>query len=302
MAIVTESGPLPGKLPVSKDLDFYSKSERLFEKRNENISATEAVALNDESIKFINTFTVEHTINNERRDHHRTYFDQVEGNGTKEIVVIGNSLARDLYFGVRSRMRNVYKRLTLFYISGILPFQNNTRRNTSPKDFTDFVKNMNCTIDILVTGQAYKAVTVPPDDDYIRSQMLGDLQNYYDQLAGLDVKLLVIPYAEHVIDFTIEKYNQAVLLGTQRQLNYKHTQVHSLHTEAINKVIDKIKCKNCVKIDFYNSLCDPVEDHCYVGQENGLAIYRDKAHTTIFGSIYFADALSDRLKLSGVVE
>jgi hypothetical protein len=58
----------------------------------------------------------------------------LQGNGTKNIVLLGNSHARALHAGVAYHFRHIYKSLTMFQREYCMPFYSDHAHENAARD------------------------------------------------------------------------------------------------------------------------------------------------------------------------
>ncbi|CAD5219267.1 unnamed protein product [Bursaphelenchus xylophilus] len=73
-----------------------------------------------------------------------------KGTGTKEIVIIGNSFARDLFYGVWPLMKHNFKRLSMYCLSCAIPYAIDKQTGQRRHDFIGLIKRWDRPIDILI--------------------------------------------------------------------------------------------------------------------------------------------------------
>ncbi|CAD5219271.1 unnamed protein product [Bursaphelenchus xylophilus] len=145
-------------------------------------------------------------------------YHQIEGSGNLEIVLIGNSLAGDLYFGMWAKMRNRFKRLTLYFSAGILPFRADEEGDHSA-DFLDFLSNFDRPIDLLIVRNAHNRVRY--EQSYVQNKMTKDMNLFYSNLNTLGPKNIVLGMAEYESFFHYQQFQQTYLKnGDFSDLNY----------------------------------------------------------------------------------
>ncbi|CAD5232776.1 unnamed protein product [Bursaphelenchus xylophilus] len=231
---------------------------------------------------------------------------QVEGTGDKEIAIVGNSFARDLFFGVWPQMKHMYKRLSMYCVPCVIPFYVNPETNETDWDFIGLIERWDRPIDILIIRHTYyqlhakpKAVGCPiPAPDYVEKHMLNQMQAFYDRVSKR-AKLVVIGYSEHESELEPQKLPKVLDENRVHEVNFNYTLNRQIAAK-VNKVVQSVKCDNCIKVDFMKALCDFVTDTCYAATMHGIMVWLDYIHVTIYGAILETDVLIDELNKHGI--
>uniref|UniRef100_A0A1I7RQE1 SGNH domain-containing protein n=2 Tax=Bursaphelenchus xylophilus TaxID=6326 RepID=A0A1I7RQE1_BURXY len=225
---------------------------------------------------------------------------QVEGTGDLEVLLIGNSIIADLYYGLWPRFRSHYKRLTLVLTAATVPFQQDYEGDHS-RHFLNIVKNFGRPIDLLVIR--YATHRIVDDKNYIKNHMRTDMQYFFDQLSLLPVKKIITGYTEYKAN---RDYNAEILQKAQRanedtskfNFSYKKARERNL---PLDKVISTLKCDKCSIYDFSRTFCNSITDKCNAVLENGVMIYWDYMHVSAFGSFFMADDFISYLRRINVI-
>ncbi|CAD5219299.1 unnamed protein product [Bursaphelenchus xylophilus] len=225
---------------------------------------------------------------------------QVEGTGDLEVLLIGNSISSDLYYGLWPRFRSHYKRLTLVYTAATVPFQQDFDGDHS-RHFLNIVKNFGRPIDLLVIR--YATHRIVDDKNYIENQMRTDMQYFFDQLSLLPVKKIITGYTEYKADrdYTVEMLQKAQRANedtSKFNFSYKKARERNL---PLDKVMSTLKCDKCSIYDFSRTFCNSITDKCSVVLENGVIIYWDYMHVSAFGSFFMADDFISYLRRINVI-
>ncbi|CAD5232777.1 unnamed protein product [Bursaphelenchus xylophilus] len=231
---------------------------------------------------------------------------QVEGTGDKEIVIVGNSFARDLFFGVWPQMKHMYKRLSMYCISCVIPFYVNPTTNKTDWDFIGLIERWDRPIDVLIVRHTYYQLHTKPKNvgcaipapNYVETDMLNQMQAFYDRISKR-AKLVVIGYSEHESELQVQKLTKALAENRVHEVNFNYTLNRQIAAK-VNKVIQTVKCDNCIKVDYMKGLCDYVTDTCYAATLQGIMVWLDYIHVTIYGAILEADVLVDELNKHGI--
>ncbi|CAD5213653.1 unnamed protein product [Bursaphelenchus okinawaensis] len=163
----------------------------------------------------------------------------------------------------------------------------------------DAIRNATEPIDVLVVrfSYAYVLEQIPPNYD----KALQNLQTFVGNVQEIaNPKHLVISYNEYQKADLFEKVVRDVLKNSTESFEYDFRPLNS-DSIFMNQVVSKIKCKNCIKVNFAEPLCNYITNKCMYALPNGLAIYRDFIHTTAFGSLYLADVLENQLKINNII-
>ncbi|CAD5220939.1 unnamed protein product [Bursaphelenchus okinawaensis] len=196
-------------------------------------------------------------------------------------------------------MRHVYKTATLFYIPTAIPFYRDWDKEIHPSMFYDAIENIRkmLPIDILIIKNSYVQLLKKPR--YIQHFMLDEMQKFYDNVTS-KAKHIVMSYSDYHRSVHFEKFNRDVQHNNTRNpyCDYKKAKAN---VQKLDKIIDKIKCKNCIKVNFNHATCDYVINKCINALPNGIALFRDIFHTTFFGNLLHAEFLEDELKLHNIL-
>uniref|UniRef100_A0A1I7RQB7 SGNH domain-containing protein n=1 Tax=Bursaphelenchus xylophilus TaxID=6326 RepID=A0A1I7RQB7_BURXY len=139
------------------------------------------------------------------------YVCMEEGEGTKEVVLIGNSLARDLFFGMKDQWRHLYRRLTLIAHPRDIPFQHLDGRN---EEILDILRSWERPIQILIVQHSYKKDRITPE--YIANAMQQEMQQFYDQLDGIVEETVLFGYPENFAEMN----SQTLFMVFENHLPY----------------------------------------------------------------------------------
>uniref|UniRef100_A0A1I7SGE9 Acyl_transf_3 domain-containing protein n=1 Tax=Bursaphelenchus xylophilus TaxID=6326 RepID=A0A1I7SGE9_BURXY len=143
--------------PFAKQLDFANQTRAFFHSpAKPNMTEAELLAFNEESGPY---FSLElgkkfqnakgrFSLSNEYWE--GKYYGSFEGDGNKNILIIGNSISRDVFYGLLGEWKDVYKRLTLYFVNTVVPFQNVPGSDTPKHDFLGFLDQFEHPIDILI--------------------------------------------------------------------------------------------------------------------------------------------------------
>ncbi|CAD5224707.1 unnamed protein product [Bursaphelenchus xylophilus] len=227
-----------------------------------------------------------------------------EGSGDKEILVIGNSLAQDIYMGIEAKMKQIYKRVTLYALSCAIPL---FQAATSESHFMTTIKTWDRPIDILVVRHSYYQIGGKPtinvcsalSENYLEKQFLKDAQAFYGNVSKM-AKTVVISFSEYETGFDTHKFNKALAADNLSGLNLNYTQ-HRKLAAKYDDVITAVDCSNCIKVDFMSGFCSYITDICQVVSEQKLPFLVDNIHQSPFGDFVMADLLSDELERHGVL-
>ncbi|CAD5219217.1 unnamed protein product [Bursaphelenchus xylophilus] len=225
------------------------------------------------------------------------WYGSFEGNGTKNILIIGNSISRDVFYGMVDEWRDVYKRLTTYYVNRVVPFQNVPGTDAPKHDFLGFLEQFEHPIDILIVRNTY--YTLKPD--YIQGPMFKEMQNFYSKLNKYAKQAVIMDSAEMTSQLDVEKYKKIVADKQSPDiLNLSYKELRK-SKQMLNQVISSVKCPKCIQVDLTRAFCDHFVDTCYVVEPNGLLLFRDSVHASYLGCLHLGRHLREELQLRRAV-
>ncbi|CAD5224709.1 unnamed protein product [Bursaphelenchus xylophilus] len=290
-------------------VDTVKKDLLLYESRNLNLTNDEAAILQAEADILKDYFRNECIFELDKKYGFKRFAAvdmacESEGSGGKEILVIGNSLAQDIYMGIEAKMKHIYKRVTLYALACAIPFFGAA---TSENHFVTTIKTWGRPIDILVVRHSYYQIGGKPSinlcpplpEDYLKTQFLKDAQAFYGNVSKI-AKTVVISFSEYETGFNTQKFNKALAANNLSGLNLNYTQ-HRKLAAKYDDVIKAVNCSNCIKVDFMSGFCSHITDICQVVSERKLPFLVDDIHQSPFGDFVMADVLTDELERHGVL-
>ncbi|CAD5219233.1 unnamed protein product [Bursaphelenchus xylophilus] len=272
--------------------EFITYSMREFDNRqNLRLTRDELIELNEKISDFSFYFSKNNRLHNRTMTTRPKVLHQVEGTGELEILITGNSVAGDLYFGVWGRLKHRFRRLTLYFATGITPFFKDEDGNHAA-DFVDFIANFDRPIDVVVFRYTHNRVR--GNHKYVENMMRMDAQNLFQKVSNLSPKQIIIATAEYEANFSHQKFAKSLQSKADNmtfdEFNFSLKEIEQRNLE-LDKATMGIDCEKCHFVDLYRRLCDPTEDKCMAVDKHGFANYKDGHHSTMFGSFHFAHEL-----------
>ncbi|KAI6190326.1 Odr-3 [Aphelenchoides bicaudatus] len=236
-----------------------------------------------------------------------SYTCHTKGNGTKNIVLIGNSHIVHNFPGIWYLFRNVYKTLTLFARNSCIPA---SRKFQQPAR-TDKVKD-ECVrllyetvqalqqwrepVDIVIALYALIEAPDPPiAEDIKHDEFLNELQNFYSALGEIPREALIM--YENFPLFTQVPINEvSARLRSGKPLDTIGDSKKALMDKipTLRMRSEHIKCDKCIKMKFIDNWCHEENDFCNSVEKQGLIYFADTHHPSVFGSFYNARKMLER--------
>ncbi|CAD5208096.1 unnamed protein product [Bursaphelenchus xylophilus] len=281
---------------------FEDRVIKLYENRgNTNLTTTEALDFNMEMRDYVQTnFS---TCRNQSQVmptdvkldwKYFSYWCHKRGNGKKEILLLGNSISRDLYFGVQKYFADVFDHLTFFGTSGCtsfgLEFESEECRLYA-KQLIPIIKKWHRPVDIVIVQQSYLKLW---KRNYTKSDIIQQsMQHFYDELSSVVNDVIFMNSAEFFEYHRFQKMQKSILNNedlSQYQIKYGYGR--SLYGDTQRR-IDAIKCEKCRKIDYSEQYCDKIKDSCTIIHDNKILQHHDGRHSTMYGSLLLAEKLRE---------
>ncbi|CAD5219225.1 unnamed protein product [Bursaphelenchus xylophilus] len=298
IAAVTLSAPRAIQRKENISLENYEEiildTMRAFDNRqNLEMTKDELVQFNKRIYDFAHDFSRKERTNG-------TINHQVEGNGNLEIVVVGNSISRELYFGIWGRLKNKFKRLTLYFKGGMTPFHAD-KDGDHPTAFLGMLASFDRPIDILVVRHTYHRLR--SHKEYIENDMKNEMEKFYGRISSMPIKNIVISLTEYESSFNHQQFIRTLETSDLKALekfNFPLTKTENANL-LLDKTIMSINCPKCHFVDTFRRLCDPTRDRCVAVDERGVANYNDGHHATLFGSFHIVDEFIVSLERAGIL-
>jgi hypothetical protein len=241
-----------------------------------------------------------------------------KGNGTKNVLLIGNSHARAIYFGVKHKLSHIYNKLTLvatryclpFYESNmdeILAVRPNLRLCPSCRKFAfqcvdygrsmiDALNQWKEPIDIIISVFAHH-LRINPSFDVKNDAYLQEMQSYFTKLSNIAREVVLIPDIQMYwpIAPTTQHIQQRLHFDRDLELFEVTPNERSKFLDNIKRRSDMIECPKCVRVNWTEAWCRPGEN-CKMLDSRNLSYFRDTNHVNIYGSMIYGQMLSDILK------
>ncbi|KAI6174826.1 hypothetical protein M3Y97_00964500 [Aphelenchoides bicaudatus] len=233
------------------------------------------------------------------------YFTKVchtQGSGTKNIVLVGNSHARAMYYGIEHAFHGLYKTLTLLALHQCTFIQLQKMKKTYSKeryngckilnrDIVKMFKMWNYPIDIIIIGHAFPIADDPEFDleDLKDDVEYHQLQKLHTGLSGVAREVVFTPVSH--FDSGIRSHMQTL----QREIMYNQnlklfrtpiSYVRSVWPNAQQR-IRHINCTNCILMDWVDLYCDKKTGFCdSIDFERKLSFFFDSNHHNAYGSLH----------------
>ncbi|KAI6173121.1 Acyltransferase [Aphelenchoides besseyi] len=205
-----------------------------------------------------------------------------QGKGAKNIVLIGNSHAKAIYFGVIG--------------------QSQKKRYLSPLFVDDMVKMLKAfkhPIDIIIVGNAYLLPYDPPINmrNLSLDPLYMEIQKRYTELAEIARDVVFVPRGHFDTGIsnhlqTLQKrilYNQDLsMFRTPVWFNRQGFLVN------LKKRVDLLNCSKCVVINWEDLWCNKTEGRCdTIDQFRRLSYFYDTNHHNAYGALHVGNFIRD---------
>ncbi|CAD5233109.1 unnamed protein product [Bursaphelenchus xylophilus] len=222
-----------------------------------------------------------------------------KGNGSKEIVIFGNSLARDLLFGVKTMFHNIAGNITVMAAGHCSPYMAKFAKETVfcgemciqrcfefEDQILDILENWPRKIDIIIVQHSYgefKGIKYTEQDELQRG-----MQKFYTALDNIANEAVIMPYGEVWAPNEFPIYMKRVGLG-QRDISTSAETQRSTVSD-INRRIDDISCTKCIRVDYSQIFCETSKQgRCKFVSPHGVLHYVDHMHTTMYGGLFYGE-------------
>ncbi|KAI6204376.1 hypothetical protein M3Y94_00667200 [Aphelenchoides besseyi] len=315
-AVDLDAGLSPDKKPEEWKRQFRQHVEMLWLTRANppNLTKEQVSKSNADDVKHIwvlpfcdnydRSMPTNYPLNLSSYGEGRVFTCHARGNGTKNIVVIGNSHAFHNFPGISYIFRQSYKRLTMFAVSSCLPtsakFQQPT---TSEQHVNQCMDLLNATIPALsawrypidIVVSLFAMVDCP---DYPLSSTNIEEDELYLLLKSFYVKLAEIPREALFIIQNNPIYSKTVIreiearIKTGKPLNTIGATPQFLRQQMplIASRLEHLECPKCIKLDLISFWCNRTHDGFFhATSPQGIAYFLDDHHPTALGSFYNAE-------------
>jgi hypothetical protein len=244
-----------------------------------------------------------------------------KGNGTKNVLLIGNSHARALYFGAKNKLSHIYSKLTLASTLSCMPFYESSideifavapsiRVCPACRDFIshcidyghammDALNQWTEPIDIIINVFSYRYFINPPFDveNMHNDVYFQEMQTYFTKLSKIAREVVLIPDIQMYwpIAPTTQHIQQRLHFDRDLELFEVTPNERSKFLDNIKRRSDMIECPKCVRVNWTEAWCRPGEN-CKMLDSRNLSYFRDTNHVNIYGSMIYGQMLSDILK------
>ncbi|CAD5223342.1 unnamed protein product [Bursaphelenchus okinawaensis] len=273
-----------------RDPSYLNFIEKMYNKRAQDLdlSMEELLSFNDGMVHYVQTYFRKCRNESAKRYPEQRFYDEyfyscsIDGMGDKEVVVIGNSMARDVFSGFQQLWKNTYKRLTMVAEPTDVPYT-----VEDPKvgnKFVNLLTEWDRPIDILIVQFAYFEIPVENRNDKMRDE----IHVFFNQLQRL-VKEVVMVGAPEVWQETTK---QKMLKIIENKEDYDKVNIewapHIATNAKMRKMVENLPCDKCVTVDFVRSICSRITGKCYGILPNGIMVFRDLIHTTLVINLMYA--------------
>ncbi|KAI6231925.1 hypothetical protein M3Y95_00432900 [Aphelenchoides besseyi] len=226
-----------------------------------------------------------------------------QGNGTKNIVVVGNSHAQAYYYGIEHFFNGVYKTMTLLSAGGCFFVRLEERQAdlTADKyaacrrlrdDLITILAAWHHPIDVIIVAHGYLYPTDPPISV---SQITDDphfieLQTLYSRLSSLAREVVLVPQVQFETGITAHMtvLQRRILYGEDVmdmfRINYE---LEARVRKNLKKRIAQVNCSKCALVDFEEVFCRKDEGTCEsVEPTRKLSYFFDINHVNAYGSLH----------------
>ncbi|KAI6170702.1 hypothetical protein M3Y97_01120000 [Aphelenchoides bicaudatus] len=240
-------------------------------------------------------------------DYNNVYTCHAKGNGTKNIVLIGNSHIMHDYPGIWYMFRNIYKTMTLFARNGCIPASKKFQLPGLPENVKDecvrFIQDTIPSlqqwkepIDIIIAFYAFVEIPLlEREEDYKQDEFFKELNDFYSTVAKIPKDALLFyqnfPYFEQT---PINELGARLKWGKSWDtIGDKREDLMKRYTPPLTRV-EHIKCDKCIKLKFMDLWC-PLDEKsfCHSVQKEGLIYFVDRSHPSLYGSFFTGKYILD---------
>jgi hypothetical protein len=111
------------------------------------------------------------------------------------------------------------------------------------------------------------------------------MQNFYAKMNGLAKQIMFIPMINILFSFSRVRTVQMTILNGEN-VDFIGDSIEKLDNFMPNtrRRLEKIKCERCIKVNWANLWCG--DGFCRVADENGLLLFVDEHHCSLYGSLF----------------
>ncbi|KAI6198901.1 hypothetical protein M3Y96_00569500 [Aphelenchoides besseyi] len=225
--------------------------------------------------------------------HQKTHTCHAKGNGTKNIVLIGNSHALHNFPGISFIFRHTYKQLTLFSRDNCLPTIRKFQASDPSTPHTDeCMELINATvpalqawkqpIDIVIAFYAM-AGDRPLETTFEKDEYYTTMQKFYTELGEIPREVLIIMESFPIFpNVPIREVESRMKTGKPLNTIGNEPQLLRQRTPGIIRRMEHIECPKCLKLDLISFWCNRTHDNfCHSTDPQGIILF--------VGSFYNAD-------------
>ncbi|KAI6217105.1 hypothetical protein M3Y99_01784700 [Aphelenchoides fujianensis] len=236
------------------------------------------------------------------------YTCHAKGNGTKNIVVIGNSHSMHQFPGIWSMFRSTYKRLTLFMRNSCLPTSRKFQQpGRSEQDLNECMDLLNATapalrewkypIDVVIALYALVDLPdIPLPANISEDGFFTAMHEFYAQLATIPREALIIQQSNpifsqvpiHEVESRMKSGRPLDTIGDKRETLLKRL-------PTMRKRMEMLQLPRTIKLDFIAAWCNRTAgDFCHSTSPQGIIDFADQHHPSALGSFYSADYMRQK--------
>ncbi|KAI6174828.1 O-acetyltransferase OatA [Aphelenchoides bicaudatus] len=227
----------------------------------------------------------------------------VRGNGTKTMVVFGNSHARASFYGIVNQFKDVIKEATLMFQNGCnFVGANSTDIHAQlckgeRRAILPMLRAWKYPIDIIIFVHAYSAKDQPITGSLKQDQLYQEMIAFFGNLHKIAREVLIIPTVHFDSGFYtyLSVFRRKITFGEDLKvfrvpIKYAVT----LHPHTRHR-ISAVECNRCLKVDFSKVWCRETEELCEtVDQDRQIPFFYDRHHVNTYGSLFVGRYLRDQ--------
>ncbi|KAI6171266.1 hypothetical protein M3Y97_01051800 [Aphelenchoides bicaudatus] len=226
-----------------------------------------------------------------------------KGNGTKNIVVLGNSHAYLSFIGVAEMFKPIAREIVLFGTPACV--LGSKQHQYYKMDPLTREKCVNFSIKALKVLQRYNHridIIIPlfgwydflPFSNVEATKLQSQVQQFYNTLSNLTREVVFAPKMNLVFSKHPLRELQNKLIKNKTIGNIGDTKNKILTIEpVIRRVMDTIECPKCLRIDWFDLWCNN-DGYCSAIDNREIGLFMDEHHPTTYGSLYIGEFLLNK--------
>ncbi|KAI6212522.1 hypothetical protein M3Y94_00035800 [Aphelenchoides besseyi] len=222
----------------------------------------------------------------------------IKGNGTKHIVVLGNSHTPTLIAGIKYHFHD-YSTITPIYryacqfVGGSRRYRQYSLCAEERKAILPILRSFNHPIDIIIVGIAYTSTDPDLRGNLTTDSVFREMQKFFNELNNIAREIVIIPQI-HVLFST--PYRKVL----QRRLqNQQSLEIFRLPYEVVvqqkpnnRKRLDAVRCSKCVLFNHMDVLCSRKNGYCDpIDHKQRISLMYDQRHPSLYGSFFYGEHL-----------